>query len=408
MPAATTLRFGTPALRRVISEIGATACACKRDGRDIHDAIDIVRRSGLGALRVPVADGGGGCSVREYFSMLIDLAEADADVAHVLRAHYWFVEERIRSRNASERARWLARIVNGDIFGNAVTELGGGAAVGSWTFESKLTPHEGEYILHGKKYYCTGSRYSDWVMVYAADPAGTATSAVVPVGRKGVVLEDDWDGIGQRLTGSGTGIFDQVRVKPEEVLLTAVESAGTTGEQSKSDPYLVGQFVQLILTAIIAGIMRNVVSDACAMVRKRGRTYSHASADKAGDDPLLQSTIGQIASHAFAAEALILAAAEAQDHAHEIGADGATDFAIVHRASLLAAQAKVVIDELAPRAATMLFDIGGSSAVTRRENLDRHWRNVRTIASHNPTLYKARAIGEFLVNGTELPNNGFF
>jgi alkylation response protein AidB-like acyl-CoA dehydrogenase len=56
----------------------------------------------------------------------------------------------------------------------------------------------------------------------------------------------------------------------------------------------------------------------------------------------------------------------------------------------------------------MLFDIGGSSAVKQSANLDRHWRNARTLASHNPTPYKARAVGDYLLNGTLLPTNGFF
>lgn len=404
----TAVRYGSSELRQIIDDIGATAKTCKREGRDIHSAIDLIRQSRLGALRVPVAEGGGGASVREYFAMLIDLAAADPDVAQIMRAHYWFTEERMRGTNPDERARWLGRVVAGEIFGNAITEIGGGAAVGTWVFETKLTPSDGDYILDGKKYYVTGSRYSDWIMVYAALPSGGLASAMVPITREGVVLEDDWDGMGQRLTGSGTGRFNQVRVAPEEVLFATVETEGGPAVQNKTDPYLVGQFVQLILTAIIAGIMRSVVTDAVTHVRKRGRTYSHASAEKAKDDPLLQAVIGQIASQAFAAEALILAAAEAQDAALATVSGGAPDFDLTHRASLLAAQAKVVIDELAPRAATMLFDVGGSSAIKQSEDLDRHWRNARTLASHNPTPYKARAIGDYLLNGTLLSTNGFF
>lgn len=67
-----------------------------------------------------------------------------------------------------------------------------------------------------------------------------------------------------------------------------------------------------------------------------------------------------------------------------------------------------MIDELASRAATQLFDVGGSSAVKQSADLDRRWRNIRTLASHNPVVYKARAIGDFLLNGTQLPSNGFF
>ncbi|NED68239.1 acyl-CoA dehydrogenase, partial [Streptomyces sp. SID10244] len=60
------------------------------------------------------------------------------------------------------------------------------------------------------------------------------------------------------------------------------------------------------------------------------------------------------------------------------------------------------------RAATDLFDIGGASSASRSKNLDRHWRNIRTVTLHNPTSYKAIALGDRLVNGTPLPANGYF
>ncbi|MGO9901657.1 MAG: hypothetical protein ACLP0J_18665 [Solirubrobacteraceae bacterium] len=65
-------------------------------------------------------------------------------------------------------------------------------------------------------------------------------------------------------------------------------------------------------------------------------------------------------------------------------------------------------EPIAPRAARSLARGGGAAATKQAHNLDRHWRNVRTLASHNPTVYKARAIGEHAINGTPLPANGFF
>jgi alkylation response protein AidB-like acyl-CoA dehydrogenase len=196
-------------------------------------------------------------------------------------------------------------------------------------------------------------------------------------------------------------------VEPEELLTAAVESqAGAVADPA--DPYLAGQVCQLILTAIIAGILRNVQSDAVALVRSRGRTYSHAAGASPAADPLLQQVVGEIASGAFAAEALVLAAADAQDAALATHAHGTVDFDAAHRASVLAAQAKVVVDELATRVATQLFDVGGSAAIKASADLDRHWRNVRTLASHNPTPYKARAVGAWLLNDERLPNSGFF
>lgn len=403
------LRFGSAELRQLLDEIGRSAAKSKRDGVNPHPAIDLVRQSGLGALRVPIAEGGGGCSVREFFRMFIDMAELDSDIPHILRAHYWFVEERLRSTNPQERARWMERIVRGDIFGNAITEVGGKASVGSFVLQTQLVPGGDGYVLNGTKYYVTGSLYSDWISVVASTPEGKLASAVIPVDRAGVTLKDDWDGMGQRQTGSGTAIFDNVTVHTDEILHATVENADSDASKVvPTEPYLVGQFCQLILTSIVVGILRNVVNDAVEMARTRARTYSHASAETTAADPILQQTIGRLASTTFAAEAVILAAADAQDEALATVTSGLADFELTHRASLLAAEAKVIVDEIAPVAATHLFDVGGSSAIKQSANLDRHWRNIRTLSSHNPTPYKARAIGDYLVNGEHLPTNGFF
>ncbi|MFX5464571.1 monooxygenase, partial [Acinetobacter baumannii] len=44
-----------------------------------------------------------------------------------------------------------------------------------------------------------------------------------------------------------------------------------------------------------------------------------------------------------------------------------------------------------------------ASAAKRGQGLDRHWRNARTISSHNPRIYRERILGDFAVNGTPPP-----
>ena len=50
----------------------------------------------------------------------------------------------------------------------------------------------------------------------------------------------------------------------------------------------------------------------------------------------------------------------------------------------------------------LVFDALGSSGVPRSAALDRHWRNARTLASHNPRIYKERIVGDHLLNGAPL------
>ena len=66
------------------------------------------------------------------------------------------------------------------------------------------------------------------------------------------------------------------------------------------------------------------------------------------------------------------------------------------------------LDDVAPEAATRLLELGGASAASRQRNLDRHWRNIRTITLHNPVAYKARVIGENLLHDTPIPANAYF
>ena len=54
---------------------------------------------------------------------MIRLAEADPDVGHSLRLHFSQVEEFLRSPDSEHREGWLQRIANGDIIGNAFTEI---------------------------------------------------------------------------------------------------------------------------------------------------------------------------------------------------------------------------------------------------------------------------------------------
>jgi alkylation response protein AidB-like acyl-CoA dehydrogenase len=371
-----------------------------RERRLPYPVIDAIRSARLGALRLEAEAGGGGATNRELFEVVIRLGDADPNVAHILRNHFTFVERFVRGATAPKHETWRRAVGDGAIFGLAYGELDQ-AKVGSKDANTVLAPDGDGYRLSGIKYYSTGTLYADYVLVRAKLPDDTLASAIIPVTRAGVEIIDDWDGFGQRLTGSGTTILRDVRVETEEVV---PDTEGHFFNQAYTGPV-----PQLVLTAINAGILRGILRDAAALVRRRERSYSHAPSDRPADDPILQVTVGQIASNAYAAAATVLAAADSLDRLDRArGADRAVFDAATHAASLETSQAKVIVDELAIRSAGLLLDVGGASATKQSVNLDRHWRNARTLASHNPGSYKARAIGDHVINGTPLPVNGFF
>jgi alkylation response protein AidB-like acyl-CoA dehydrogenase len=394
------LDLRSPDLDALVNGIAEGASDRERERTLPFPQIDLIRKARLGALRLPAEAGGAGSSIRELFEIIIRLGEADANVAHILRNHFSVVERLVRQPRTDQHREWQKAVADGAIIGLAATELET-PKVGDVKPNTTLTPDGDDYLLNGTKYYSTGTLYSDYVLVRTADAFGANAAALIPVNREGIELIDDWDGLGQRLTATGTTHFRNVRVKRQEVVFDAPDAG-------YGIPYA-NTFAQLFLTAINAGIARATLRDATTLVQSRKRTFYFAPAEVPIDDPLLQQTVGQIASGAFAAETVVLAAAEALDiatDAFEAGAANAVEAA--HRAALLSAKAKIVADEFAIRGGSLLFDVGGASATKKVTNFDRHWRNARTLSSHNPTTYKARSIGQYEISGTPLPAKGFF
>ena len=390
----------SPQLKDLLARIAEAANERERDRIAPYEQIQWIREAGLGRLRIPVAEGGAGANLRDLFRVLIDLAAADSNVAHILRAHFWFVEQQLQNPQTKSRKYWLGLVNQGKIFGNATSEQNG-LQVGLF-FETTLTPNANGigYRLNGQKFYSTGSLYSDWIQIYATTPEGTIAGATIPVGREGLILKDDWDGFGQRLTGTGTTILNNVYADPDEV--------SDYGSPFDLPPSYQFAFLQLYLQGLTAGILRSVQDDAVALVRRRRRSFSHAAAERPTEDNQLLQVVGEIAADAFAAEAIVLAAADKIQAAADSVTNGLPNTELARDAQVAAAAAKVAVDRFSYQTASRLFDAGGASATQAIYNLDRHWRNIRTASTHNPTFLKASVLGDFLVNGTPPPLNGFF
>jgi alkylation response protein AidB-like acyl-CoA dehydrogenase len=395
------IRPGSPELSELLSKIAEGAEERERDLKEPFEAIGWIKETGLNRLRVPTEEGGGGATVRELFETVIALAEADSNVAHILRTHYWFVEQQLVSPDPGDRSRGIALLGSGAIVGNGFSEQSK-RPVGLY-FDTAFThdPESG-YRLNGKKYYSTGTLYSDYTQIWAAAPDNRIAGAVIPLDREGVTIEDDWDGFGQRLTATGTTRLDNVHVSEDEFF----DLGEPDGPQP---PSYYGAFLQLYLQAVTAGILRSVRNDAVALAKRRARNFSHATPPQTpSEDRQILQVVGEIAADAFAAEAIVVLAAERIQDAYDSVVDGAPTPETAEAAQLAAAEAKVAVDHFSYATAAKLFDVGGASATQSIYNLDRHWRNVRTISTHNPTFLKASAIGDNVVNGASFPANAYF
>ena len=228
--------------------------------------------------------------------------------------------------------------------------------------------------------YTTGSYLADWIDVGASDAAGNGIGVAVERDAPGVRVVDDWDGFGQTLTMSGTATFTNVRTDFRHIV------------RDEDRPSYVPAFFQLVHLATLTGIARAAVGEAAQLVARRRRTYSHANGPIAARDPQVLAVVGRARGAAYAAGAIVLHNARAVQRAFEarLGGDAAAEEAAVAAAELELCQALPVLSTLVLDATTLIFDALGASATSRELGLDRYWRNARTLASHNPRIYKDR------------------
>ncbi|PQZ89534.1 acyl-CoA dehydrogenase [Arthrobacter sp. MYb227] len=369
--------------RPVFAQI--TTGANERDAKRIlpFEQVGWLNKIRFGALRIPENEGGYGASLSDLFRLLIELAEADSHVAHLWRAHFAFVESVLLFKDLAVRGRWTERISGGQIIGNAYTERGGNTL---GTLNTKLDEHGDRLRVTGEKYYCTGTIYADWVAVAASHPTRAGRQiALVSTQHSGVKIYDDWDGFGQQLTGTGSTTFDSV---PVDTLLPE--------EQQINDPE--SAIFQLVLLAVQAGITRAALNDVRSAVQSRTRTFSTGTGVPVRNEPQVLQLVGEISATAFAVDSVVLAAVgEIEIAVADDSLSAVERFAVCE---LAANRAQSVVQPLTLSAATKLFDGLGASATASGCNLDRHWRNARTVATHNPAIYKSRIVGDYEVNGT--------
>lgn len=398
----------------VLQAIAEGAIERDRDRRLPHQEVRALAAAGFTAVSVPMAHGGAGADVRTLLRLLIDLGEADSNLPQLLRAHFAFVNDLllgavdvVEDEPTEAAAAWFDRLAGGAVFGNASHERSS-ATVGD--LATTVMPTGEGYRVVGEKHYSTGSIFADWILVTARTPDGRRARVIVGIDDPGVETRDDWDGFGQTLTGSGSTLLQDVLVPASRVRIVEGLHDGASTTQTA--------FLQLVLLASLVGVGRAALRDGIAFVRSRTRVYSQGSGASAAEDPLVQQVIGRLSARVAAAEAAVDAAAAAlqmaQDAAAqarraggaeataEDGRNGTRLRQLIDAAELRTVQAQITVVQEILTVTTELFEVGGASATSRGRALDRHWRNARTLASHNPVIYQERAIGDRLLNGTDL------
>ncbi|ORI14787.1 SfnB family sulfur acquisition oxidoreductase [Rhodococcus sp. 1168] len=354
--------------------------------------------SGLLALTVPREHGGLDVPTEVLAEIFRLLAATDPSIAQIPHSHFTFLEA-LRLQGTSEQQEFFyGEVLSGKLFANAQSERGPHPITVDTT---TLTTGTDGFVLTGRKFYSTGALFADWIIVRASlsggatdfepDPSTPKALAFIPRTTAGLSVVDDWDGMGQRTTASGTVTLDDVAVPASSVVpFTEIFDHPTT----------YGAQAQILHAAIDVGIACGALAEA-ANQAGRARPHFEAHVERGVDDPLLVQLAGEVTVTVRAAGALLAEGARAIDAAR---ADLTEESAA--RASIAVATAKVAATRASLEAANALFELGGTRSASGTENLSRYWRDARTHTLHDATRWKLQHIGRWTLTGARPPRHG--
>jgi SfnB family sulfur acquisition oxidoreductase len=354
-----------------------------------HAELDLFSASGLWGISVPKAFGGAGVSNVTLANVIRLISEADGSLGQIPQNHFYALEVLRVNGTPDQQKRLYSEALAGVRFGNALAELGTKTAHDRTT---RLTRDGQGFRITGRKFYSTGALYAQRIPTSVVDENGVQQLAFVPADSKGLTVIDDWSGFGQRTTGSGSVVFENVYVDASDVVAfqTAFER-----------PTTVGPLAQILHAAIDTGIARAAFEDALHFVRTRTRPWIDSGIEKAVDDPLTLSSFGKLSIRLYAAEALLDRAGEFLDTAQ-----ANSNAEAVAAASIAVAEARAISTEISLAAGSTLFELAGSQATLAEHGLDRHWRNARVHTLHDPVRWKYNAIGNYYLNDKNPPLRG--
>lgn len=370
----------------VAAQLRRGAVERDRAGGHPREEVDLLKASGLVTLLGPAEHGGAAQSWETALRVVRTVARGDGSIGQLLGYHYLWA--------------WAARLVGTEEQITAVEQL---YTSGELLFGGAVNPRDGdlvitedgdELVFHGRKSFSTGGVVSDLtVLEGVVDGTDTHVFAIVPTDQPGIVFNDDWDNLGQRLTESGSVRVDGVRV-PWAAAAGFVDGVF----QPLTYNTLNVPTIQVVFANFYLGIAQGALQRAAEYTRTTTRAWPYGGDDKesATQEWYVLEGYGELATKLWADEALLDAVgaeASAVLHAPREGLTERRRGELAVR--IAAAKVRTVDDGL--EVATKVFELTGARASANAVGLDVHWRNLRTHSLHDPLPYKKREVGGFVL-----------
>jgi SfnB family sulfur acquisition oxidoreductase len=364
--------------------------AAERDRGRILPKVELDEFSGRGlwAISIPKSYGGASVSHSTIVEVFRTIAEADPSIAQIAHNHFCVIDAIRLDGSEDQKRHYFAEVLKGKRFGNAFSEAG---TKNVMDFQTRIEPDGSDFVVNGQKFYSTGALFADYIPTAAVNAEKNGLLVIIPRQTPGLTVVDNWSGFGQRITASGSVVLENVRVKPDWIV---------PAYRAYDRPTLTGPLSQIIQAAIDGGIARSALNETVRFLRERSRPWIDSKVERASEDPLTISEVGNLAIRVHAAEALLARAARLF-----VVADPEPDEEAVAEVAVAVNEAKVLTTEAAILTTNKLFELAGTQSTLAVHGLDRHWRNARTHTLHDPVRWKYYGIGNYYLNSVLPPRH---
>lgn len=344
---------------------------------------DAIRASGLLAMLIPQQFGGLGCSWREIMATTQRFARVDSSLAHVFGFHHLQLATVQMFARDEQWQLWFDQTASRNWFwGNALNVL-----------DARMTVQQqyGWYEFSGQKSFSSGAADSEILLAsgFETRKDNRFVMAMIPSGRTGITIHNDWDNIGQRQTDSGNVTFERVRVEHDEMLLDP-------GPNSSAFASLRPLISQLHFASMFLGIAEGAFNEARDYTRREKRPWLRSPARVATEDHYVLHHYGEFWVGLESVRLLVDRAARQLDTAWNKALQ--LDAAERGLLALAVGTAKVAATQHGLDICNRLFDVTGARATHASLRFDRHWRNMRTQTLHDPLDYRIQELGQWALN----------
>jgi alkylation response protein AidB-like acyl-CoA dehydrogenase len=355
------------AFDELLADIAEAAPRHDRDGSFPFENFERLHQEGLLGLTVRGADGGGNAGLAEAADIVGAIGQACPSTALV------FAMQSIHQKAIARSQRWPEHLRIR--VGRSAT--GCGALINALRVEPSLgTPARGGlpetvarrtaegWSISGRKIYSTGSPGLTWMQVFARTDEATPRIGMFLVRARceGVRIEETWNHLGLRASGSHDVIFEDVALPEDHAV-----DLRAPGDWRQPDP------IQASWNAAIIGSLYTGVARAARdwLVQfLNGRVPGNLGASLA-TLPRMQEAVGAIEALLVTNARLIGSIAVAHDRGEDFPPS---------EAGLL----KNVIAENAIAAVEQAVKPAGNHALSRTNPLERHLRDVLCSRVHTP------------------------